>query len=141
MAFNEINKQLKQHCAKDFAEKISLNNINDDKEKHGITEPIYAYELRCVFLKDSIDIYVDHMVKDGTQYLFFMSMFNIKEDLEAYQNLSRADQLDLVKTVEEEFTYQLDLYMVKPYIKDIKIFDDENKKVEHTESIVKVKEI
>ena len=142
MNYEGLKSYVKSACASVFSENISTDKFDEEKERQGNDTPIVAFILKCTFLPSGLDIEVYDRHIDGNEYFFFSkSELTSKDDVEVYKNLSRGDQLDLIQTVEEELVYQLDLYMVKPYIKDVQIFDDENHKIEHTESIIKVKEI
>ncbi len=142
MNYEGLKSYVKSACTSVFSENISVDKFNEEKERQGNDTPIVAFVLKCTFMDSGLDIEVYDRHTDGEEYLFFSkSELTSKDDVDVYKNLSRGDQLNLIQTIEEELVYQLDLYMVKPYIKDVQIFDDENRKIEHTESIIKVKDI
>lgn len=142
MNYGSLKSYVKSACASVFSENISIDKFDEEKEFQGDDTPIVAFRLKCTFYPSGLDIDVYDKHTDGKEFYFFgKTQITSKDYLEVYKNLSRGDQLDLIQMVEEELVYQLDLYMVKPYIKDVQIFDDENHKIEHTESIIRVKEI
>lgn len=141
MNYESLKSYVKSICTSEFSEKLTINEIKAEKERLGVDNPIVAFTLKCTFFPSEPSIDVCFAFADGRQFLYFAKTFEPKDYLAIYQTLSRGEQLDLVQTIEEELVYQLDLYMVKPYIQDVQIFDDENHKIEHTEAIIKVKEI
>ena len=127
MNYESLKSYTKSACASVFSENISIDKFNEEKEYQGDDTPIVAFRLRCAFLPSGLDIEVHDIHKDGKEFYFFGKIeITSKDNLDIYKTLSRGDQLDLIQTVEEELIYQLDLYMVKPYIKDVQIFNDEN---------------